>query len=215
MGFLVVYQGQFSPYKLPEPKRYDKINSSSESSALKELKDHEDDDFENILAAAGGQRNKNRRAAKAYQAASKESSPNRLPVKAYAKDLMSYPVKCLRERDTLELAKELVSKTGFRHFPVIDADGNLKGLLTERDLLSSPNGKLVEQAMSKKVTACLESASPQDMARIMLHEKIGCLPVLKGQGTDKEPQTAQVCGIVTVSDILRYVLESAVLDFRI
>jgi CBS domain-containing protein len=48
--------------------------------------------------------------------------------------VMSTPVRCLRDTDSVADAMLLMAEKGIRHVPVIDAGGTLAGIVTERDL---------------------------------------------------------------------------------
>ena len=49
------------------------------------------------------------------------------------KDIMSHSPMTIEESSTVRKAKQLMSHNSFRHLPVV-ADGNLIGILTDRDL---------------------------------------------------------------------------------
>jgi len=49
-------------------------------------------------------------------------------------DVMSSPVRCLSETDSIADAMLLMAERGIRHVPVTDATGALAGIVTERDL---------------------------------------------------------------------------------
>ena len=52
--------------------------------------------------------------------------------------------------------------------------------------------------MTEKVVTISPEATVKEAARIMIDKKIGCLPVVEGM---------KLIGIITETDILRYVLE--------
>lgn len=92
--------------------------------------------------------------------------------------------------------------------PVTDQEGQLVGIITERDLLDvSPVAVLgvhtisdllsaiaVEEAMTRRVITVEEDCPLEEAARILIDHKIGCLPVMRGD---------QLIGIITESDIFR------------
>ncbi|HEY7204406.1 MAG TPA: CBS domain-containing protein [Methylomirabilota bacterium] len=101
-----------------------------------------------------------------------------------------------------------------RHLPVVDRDGTLVGIVTDRDLrhhLFSPSvfEKLgstrvdvlldrvrVAQIMSTRVVTASPDMSLTAAAAIMRRERVGALPVL---------EAGRVVGIVTETDLLRHV----------
>lgn len=102
-----------------------------------------------------------------------------------------------------------------RHLPVVDRDGLLCGIVTDRDLrhrLFAPDvfpsiGTVpVEQllstvrvgdVMSRPVVSVGPEAEIQEVARVMAERKLGSLPVVEGD---------RVVGIVTETDVLRRIV---------
>ena len=123
------------------------------------------------------------------------------------------------ELDTpLGTAIAIMRGRGIRHLPVVDDDGRLVGVITDRDLRSalpgsvlaselpaeggdgrpSPDAELeripVRQAMSWVVVTTQPEAPLRHAALVMLERRIGSLPVVDG-GT--------LVGILTERDVLR------------
>ncbi len=113
--------------------------------------------------------------------------------------------------DALRLLKE----KKIRHLPVVDAQGKLVGIVVEKDLLyaaPSPATTLsafeipyllarlpVRQLMTKQVLSVDEDCPLEEAARIMVDNKIGSLPVLRG---------GRLVGIITETDIFRVMAEA-------
>jgi len=92
-------------------------------------------------------------------------------------------------------AQALMQQHRFRHLPILDADGKLVGLITQRSLIQAvPSGmKSVSPAainyalakikahhvMVKNVITIGEDVALEEAARIMADRKIGCLPVMR------------------------------------
>lgn len=53
----------------------------------------------------------------------------------YIKDIMTKDVITVNEKDTVEKCANLLSKNNLSGLPVIDEDGNVKGIVTEGDLI--------------------------------------------------------------------------------
>ena len=129
-----------------------------------------------------------------------------------AKIMMGSPV-TLKPEDTLDLASDVISLGRIRHIPVVE-DGRLVGLLSERDLMGAAAAiifglkqksksallkrVLVKEVMRKKVITVTPDKPIKETVRLMKEKKIGCVPVVR-QG--------QLVGLVTTTDILRYVEE--------
>ena len=112
-------------------------------------------------------------------------------------DLMSGDVHTANESDTLEEAHKFMRMAGVRHLPVLGGDGELVGILSDRDLLlgwAQGRNTEVSGLMSRHTRWVHPETSARDAAAMMLQDKIGCLPVLDG---DKK-----LVGIVTETDFL-------------
>ncbi|TKJ32510.1 MAG: CBS domain-containing protein [Planctomycetes bacterium B3_Pla] len=105
---------------------------------------------------------------------------------------------------------EIFDEKRFHHLLVIE-DDELRGVISDRDLLKALSpflGKACEQnrdlatlrkrahqVMSRKPVTITGQASSEDAAQLMLRENISCLPVMSSDG--------QVVGIITWKDLLR------------
>ena len=125
-------------------------------------------------------------------------------------DVMSTDVFTLGRNETLSVADNLMKQQRIRHIPVLDADGELCGILTQRDLFrgillrSLGYGGRAEQklldslsvkdAMHEDVLSISPKASLSDAARVMLSNKIGCLPVVDG---------TRLVGLISEADFVK------------
>ncbi len=114
-----------------------------------------------------------------------------------------------------EDALQLLREKKIRRLPVVDKQGNLVGIVVEKDLLyASPSpatslsvfevhyllSKLqVKDVMTKRVIAIDEDCPLEEAARIMVDHKIGSLPVVRGK---------QVVGIITETDVFKVMAEA-------
>ncbi len=126
-------------------------------------------------------------------------------------DIMTRNPHTLEADDVLDLADDLMTMARIRHIPIL-ASGKLVGIVSQRDLFFSALVKTLglrqreqkdlmktiraRELMSRPVITISPGASVKEAARLMGENKIGCLPVVKGK---------QFVGIVTETDILRYV----------
>jgi CBS domain-containing membrane protein len=124
--------------------------------------------------------------------------------------MMGNPV-TLKPGDTLDLANDIISLGRIRHIPVVE-DGQLVGLLSERDLIGAAATKifglkqkrksallktvLIKDVMKKKVITIKSNTPIKDAAHLMADRKIGCVPVI---------ESGTLVGLLTTTDILRYV----------
>lgn len=102
---------------------------------------------------------------------------------------------------TVEEALSAMRRGRFRHLPVV-ADGALAGVVSERDLHAGEHagagdlhrGRPVRAMMTRDVITIGADDPVEEAARLMLENKIGCLPVME-DGT--------LVGIITEADIFR------------
>src|SRR5512136_2127797 len=124
------------------------------------------------------------------------------------------PVLCTPDMRVSD-AFDLMKKQRIRRMPVVDKNGKLVGIVSDKDLLRvtpSPATTLsayeipyllskvkVSDVMTKKVITVAEDTPIEDAARIMVDNKIGGLPVVNESNT--------VVGIITETDIFKTFLE--------
>jgi acetoin utilization protein AcuB len=115
---------------------------------------------------------------------------------------------------TVSEALNQMKKEHIRRMPVVDKQGKLIGIVSDKDLLQaspSPATSLsvweityllakikIEEVMTKKVITVTEDTPLEDAARIMVDNKIGGLPVVHGD---------KVVGIITETDLFKIFIE--------
>jgi len=115
---------------------------------------------------------------------------------------------------TVKKALNLIRSHSFRHLPVVDEEGILRGITTEKDLVyASPSPDLslsvfeidyllsrmqVKQVMKGEVVAVAPDLPIEEAARVMIDHRIGCLPVV---------EEGQLVGIISDTDIFRVFVE--------
>jgi len=124
--------------------------------------------------------------------------------------LMSRHVTTLGRNDELSVADDLMTAGRIRHLPVLDEQGRLAGIVTQRDLFHSAlvralgfgtaaRDKILQSIVVKNVmTDTVVTTTPdtplEEAAGVMLEKKIGCLPVIDAEGV--------LVGILTESDFV-------------
>jgi CBS domain-containing membrane protein len=132
----------------------------------------------------------------------------------YVRDLMASEVITLRADENVSSFRDVLYDHGFRHVPIVDEEGNLVGLVTERDLLRNvltdqadvPISVREEVMYSTQIGDIMvqdvQTVEPEDTlphaAQIMLENKFGCVPVTDGE---------LLVGILTESDFIRFFTE--------
>ena len=128
---------------------------------------------------------------------------------AVVSDLMTQDVKTIAPGATLLELADLFDHNNVRHVPVLDDEGDVVGLVSDRDLLrnvltdqadvplsvrrEAMQDALVESIMTEEVVTVEPNESLRAAARLLLDNKFGCLPVTEG---------AHLLGIVTQADFL-------------
>jgi len=125
-------------------------------------------------------------------------------------EVMEREIVSVRIDDHLDLADDIMRLGRVRHMPVLDGE-RLVGIVTNRDLLAASLTKAlnfepehrrafmraveVREVMTSEVVSVGPDTPLEEAVRIMLRRKIGCLPVVKGEG--------RLVGLVTESALLR------------
>jgi CBS domain-containing protein len=127
------------------------------------------------------------------------------------RELMTTAVTTLGRNDTLDIADGILRMRRIRHLPVVE-DGKVVGVVSQRDPFRSGlaaalglgtqaqakllKGLLVKEVMSEPAITVGPDVMIQEAARLMVDNKVGCLPVVEG---------ARLLGILTETDLLRWV----------
>jgi len=130
------------------------------------------------------------------------------------KNRMSHPIITVEPDMPIMEALNLMRTQNIRRTPVVDANGKLVGIVSDKDLLNAgPSqatslsvweinylvGKItVKKVMSKTVLTVSEDTPIEEAARIMVDNKVGGLPVMKGNA---------IVGVITESDLFKVLLE--------
>lgn len=132
------------------------------------------------------------------------------------RDLMTSGVLTLEVGGNLAEASDLMNVHRIRHLPILDDDGALVGLVSQRDLLRGALGGgadlpasiqraylrsiPVDEVMIRNVETVEPAVAIRDAAARMIDLKIGSLLVVEGP---------ELVGILTESDFVRWVQANA------
>jgi CBS domain-containing protein len=127
---------------------------------------------------------------------------------------MSRDVHTVKRNDQLAIADALMKQERVRHLPVLDEDGEVCAVVSQRDLFRGAllrvlgygsraeelmlRHVVVKEAMSAEIHTTAPDTLVADAARLMIERKIGCLPVI---------ESGRLVGIVTETDFVRLVAE--------
>jgi len=111
-------------------------------------------------------------------------------------------------------ALDLLRSHPFRHLPIVDEEGRLVGITTEKSLVyASPASDVslsvfevnyllsrmkVEQVMARDVITVHPDLPLEEAARLMIDHQIGCLPVV---------ERGRLVGIISDTDLFRVFVE--------
>jgi len=126
------------------------------------------------------------------------------PTNIKVEEFMSTDLFTVQKDDIIELVAEIMDWRRIRYMPVENNKGELIGLISSRMLLrhfarcgkiNQPGGStLVSDIMIEKPITVAPETSIMDAMHKMQHQRIGCLPVVKGK---------ELVGIITEMDFLR------------
>ena len=130
----------------------------------------------------------------------------------YVADVMTRKVMTLERNETLRTADDVMRLGRIRHLPIVDTDGSLAGIVSQRDLFHSGlvralgfgshareqalDALAVKEAMKTEVLTTTPNTLLTEAAKVMLERKVGCLVVLDAN---------KIAGILTESDFVRLV----------
>jgi CBS domain-containing protein len=126
------------------------------------------------------------------------------------KSWMSSPAIVARDTEALPRARDLLAAEGIRRLPVVNATGDLVGIVTEGDInriSDSPDSDVLEynlyyrvhdlplrEIMRRPVITVTPDTPLREAAHLMIAWRISGLPVL---------HNGRIAGVITVSDLLR------------
>lgn len=121
-----------------------------------------------------------------------------------ARELMSSPPQTCQPHSDLAAVTQLMWNHDCGFVPVVEADGRLTGVVTDRDIcIASATRRLLperiaaSQAMSTSVHACLPDDSIDDVMKTMSKYQIRRVPVVDANG--------RLQGVISMNDIVRAV----------
>jgi CBS domain-containing protein len=125
-------------------------------------------------------------------------------------EVMTKDVVTIGRNEKLMVADDIMRLGRIRHLPVVDSDGTLAGIVSQRDLFHSGLIKalgygthaqrealdliVIKEAMRSEVVTVTPETKLGDAARLMLTRKIGCLVVV---------DAGKIAGILTESDFVK------------
>lgn len=111
---------------------------------------------------------------------------------------MSTDLITIKKEASIQEALALMKQESIRHLPVVDAEMNLAGWVTDADLRGVLIASMLEEltledVMIRKPFTVHPDMPLEDAARILLEKRVGGLPIVKD---------SKLIGIITVVDVL-------------
>ena len=126
------------------------------------------------------------------------------------RNYMSTPARTVSPETSVSDALKTMRDAGIRRLPVVDRDGRLTGIVSDKDLLhASPSPAtslsiweisyllsklLVRDVMTREVITVSPETPFEDAAQLMCDRKVGGLPVVESD---------RVVGVITETDVFR------------
>lgn len=117
-------------------------------------------------------------------------------VKRFESGIVTDPI-CIQEESTLNDAIKLMHEFEVSGFPVLNSQGNLVGILTNRDIRFAQNlNEKVKNLMTKDVITVSKNASKEEIKKLFYKHRIEKLVVVENK---------KCTGLITVKDTLKAV----------
>ena len=117
------------------------------------------------------------------------------------RELMSTPVVRIHPEENVAVAARLLAHYNIGAVPVCGSDGRLKGMLTDRDIVTrclaagrKPSATRVEEVMTAGIIAVRPDMDAVTAAELMGSRQIRRLPVM---------ENGRLCGMVSLADLSR------------
>ena len=117
------------------------------------------------------------------------------------RDYMSPSVVSITPEESAALAARLLARHNVGALPVCGPEGNLRGMVTDRDIVlrcvaaeEDPARTRVKDIMTRGCAAVAPDADPREAARLMAEKQVRRLPVV---------ENGRVVGVVSLGDLAR------------
>ena len=190
MSFVVSFNGQFKNYVYPDIQK-----RGVERSRGAQIVSNDVSKSINDPESSKKQKSKHH-VFNSYQQVKEQEDKYKKPVQI--KELIKNSLMTIYEDQSIDEAKNIMLDKRIHHLPVLNKDGVLCGIISDRDILRQKNKSHVKEIMETEVISAYGTARVSDAAKIMLHERFSSLPIVDSNHVLE--------GIVTLTDILRYVV---------
>ena len=131
------------------------------------------------------------------------------------REIMSRDVICLSEKSSTKEVVDVMLSNQIGALPLVDADENLLGIVTERDIALSLAGEIDDRTaqdyMSTKVFTTTPGTPIEGACKIMVRNGLRRIPIVGGEA-DISKAAKKLLGIVTSTDIIRFLNAKELFD---
>ena len=125
----------------------------------------------------------------------------------HAKEICSRPVVTASPKQSINEAIELMRKYRIHHLPLLNEEGVLMGMISDRDLIGKRSHERLEKHATPEVLVAKEFTEIKTIAKMMLDNHISALPLID--------ENNSITGIITKSNLLEYIIKSMPFDRHI
>jgi len=132
-----------------------------------------------------------------------------------ASEIMTENPQTIAPTITVRAAAQTLARLAVRHLPVVNEDGELVGIVSDRDLRGAPGGRnagdllpaaprataRVSDVMTSDVVQAVADDELGTIMELMIEHRVGAVPIVDGQGL--------LVGIVSYVDVLRALLTTS------
>lgn len=125
----------------------------------------------------------------------------------HAKEICSRPVIMANPKQSVKEAIDLMKRYRIHHLPLVNEEGVLMGMISDRDLIGKREYDRLEKHMTIEVLVAKEFTEIKIIAKMMLDNQISALPLIDDNNA--------ISGIITKSNLLEYIIKSMPFDRHI
>ena len=118
-------------------------------------------------------------------------------------DIMSRNLECLSDKDTIQKAAALMAEAGIGFLPICDAEKQVLGVVTDRDLTTralamkiAPEKTSAAMVMTAPAITILETADVHEAEALMAEERKSRLVITDAKG--------KVVGVLSLADLIEH-----------
>ncbi|MCD7781423.1 MAG: CBS domain-containing protein [Methanosphaera sp.] len=129
-------------------------------------------------------------------------------INAPIKEIMTTPVKTMKNTDTIIDAATLMLEDDVGGFPIVNSEDEIVGMVTEGDVVNKLDKLIVNLEVQDVMATDIISTTPgtriEGITKIMVRNSLRRIPIV-GEDVESQSNEEKVQGYVTASDVLEYI----------